>query len=349
MYRQPGVSDKYDSGRKRSHLFRQRAPLPLSLVVLGLVAAIFWLVPTNRPAVNQTTAQDPQSITLPPPTPTSTPLPRPTSEHGKRIVFTCTRGDFNQICLINADGTGYQQLTQDGIQHYYPSFSPLGDSILFASNRTGSFEIYLLLLNGSKLFQLTKDIGNAFAPSFSTDGENILFLNRAADGPSSIWMMGRTGENPRLVFAGPQTIVNAAWSPQGDLIAFAMETSAAVYDIFTIPTGVKDPIPTRRTQNIEGITGSLDWSPDGKSILICAGPAGDKNVYRLDLGDSALTQLTFGGNNAAAAYSSDGEYIVFNSLRNNNQADLFIIRSDGHSTRQLTDNPEPDWQPRWEP
>jgi Tol biopolymer transport system component len=59
--------------------------------------------------------------------------------------------------------------------------------------------------------------------------------------------------------------------------------------------------------------------------------------------------LTFGGNNAAAAYSPDGQYIVFNSLRNNGQADLFIMRADGHSTRQLTDDPEPDWQPQWGP
>ncbi|MGE5073705.1 MAG: TolB family protein, partial [Anaerolineae bacterium] len=60
-------------------------------------------------------------------------------------------------------------------------------------------------------------------------------------------------------------------------------------------------------------------------------------------------QLTFGGNNAAPCYSPDGQYIVFNSLRNNNQADLYIIRADGHSTRQLTSDPEPDWQPHWAP
>jgi len=79
------------------------------------------------------------------------------------------------------------------------------------------------------------------------------------------------------------------------------------------------------------------------------GGAGNKNVFRLDLATGNATQLTFGGNNASASYSPDGQYIVYNSLRNDGQADLFIIRADGHSTRLLVDNPEPDWQPVWGP
>ena len=69
----------------------------------------------------------------------------------------------------------------------------------------------------------------------------------------------------------------------------------------------------------------------------------------LDVQTGDTKQLTFGGNNASAAYSPDGAYIVFNSLRNQGQADLYVMRADGHSLRRLTDNPEPDWQPQWGP
>ncbi|HKI53546.1 MAG TPA: hypothetical protein VJ987_05435, partial [Anaerolineales bacterium] len=95
--------------------------------------------------------------------------------------------------------------------------------------------------------------------------------------------------------------------------------------------------------------GSLDWSPDGRSLLIYAGPPGDKDIFRIDVDAEVAEQLTDGGNNAACSYSPDGQWIAFNSLRNNDQADLFIMRADGSSQRQITDNPEPDWQPQWEP
>jgi TolB protein len=105
----------------------------------------------------------------------------------------------------------------------------------------------------------------------------------------------------------------------------------------------------RLTNGLNGIGGSLGWSPDGGSILIYAGPVGDKDIYRVDVATGAAVQLTRGGNNAGPSYSPDGRYIAFNSSRNNAQADLFVMNADGSSQRQLTSDPEPDWQPRWEP
>jgi len=98
-----------------------------------------------------------------------------------------------------------------------------------------------------------------------------------------------------------------------------------------------------------GIGGSISWSPDNKYLLIYAGPVGDKDIFRLDVETSEAVQLTDGGNNAAAAYSPDGGYIAFNSMRNGGQADLYIIKADGSLLRRLTNDPEPDWGPRWEP
>jgi len=150
------------------------------------------------------------------------------------------------------------------------------------------------------------------------------------------------------LYAGPNTIVSVDWSPDGNTIAFAMAVdSPDAYEIFLMNP---DATNVRQlTRGLQGIGGSLDWSPDGKSLLIYAGPPGDKDIFRIDVNAKTASQLTDGGNNAACSYSPDGEWIAFNSLRNNDQADLFIMRADGSSTRQITDNPEPDWQPQWEP
>ena len=222
--------------------------------------------------------------------------------------------------------------------------------VVFAQNEGDYFDLYLQTFSDSKLIRLTKYIGNAFSPKFSPDGTQILFLNLTKDTLASLWIMGPMGEDPHLLYAGEQTIVGADWSPDGKTIAFAISTGQFnTYEIHLLDMTQPDQPPRRLTYAVEGATGSLDWALDGKSLLICLGPAGDKNVFRLDLATGNATQLTFGGNNASASYSPDGQYIVFNSLRNDGQADLFIIRADGHSTRLLFDNPEPDWQPVWGP
>jgi TolB protein len=286
---------------------------------------------------------------LPSPLPTGTLPPPPTKEHIGRIIFTCTRGEFNQLCLINADGTGYQQLTDVQANNYYPTFSPKGGSIVYASNQNGgTFDLFLFVFEGSRLIRLTNFIGNVISPSFSPDGKKILFANRAAEGPTSLWTVDNTGENADLLYAGPNTIVAADWSPDGKTIAFAMAVNAPnEYEVFLM--GADGSNAQQLTNGLAGIGGSLDWSPDSKYLLIYAGPPGDKNIFRIDVQAKTAAQLTNGGNNAASSYSPDGQWIAFNSLRNNDQADIFIMRADGSSMRQVTDNPEPDWQPQWEP
>lgn len=351
----PNLDGKYASGKRRKKLFsappRRKVGIPLSLILLGAIILLFWLVPVYR--VEPILPLQPEDLPTTTPIPTHTPTPTATSAFtafGGRIVFTCTRENINHICAINADGTGYVQLTDDFRNKYYPTFTPDMSGVVFAKNEGDYFDLHLLTFANSKTIQLTYYIGNAFSPKFSPNGKQILFLNKIKDAPASIWIMGAMGEDPHELYAGPYDIVSADWSPDGQTIAFAMSTGQFnAYEIYLLHTTQPEQPPRRLTYAVEGATGSLDWSPDGKSLLICLGPAGDKNVFRFDLATGNASQLTFGGNNASASYSPDGQYIVYNSLRNNGQADLFIVRADGHSTRLLVDHPEPDWQPVWGP
>lgn len=334
--------------------------LPVSLIIIGLLALLFFLVPTYIPEEIEPPASFTPQASLPPttspvPPPTYTPPPLPTGLHGGRVIFTCTRGNYNHLCMVNRDGSGLLRLTDEFANDYYPAFSPLGGAIAFASNRSlGTFDLYFMVLSTSSLIQLTDEIGNAFSPDFSPDGEHVVFANRDEAGQTSLYIVNRTGENLRLLFegpnfSGPTSIVGAAWSPDGATIAFAMSTTQLFeYEIFLINAAGNEP-PRQLTTGLLGITGSLDWSPDGRSLLISAGPPGDKDIFRLDLQANVITRLTYGGNNNSPSYSPEGQYVAYNSLRNGGQADIYIIRADGTDERQLTTHPEPDWQPQWEP
>ena len=333
---------------------RRRARLPLSLLILAALIALFSLI---SPAGLLTTV-NPGSVRVPTRTPTATALPSPTSIHGGTIVFTCTRKNINQICLINADGSGHRQLTNGNANSYYPAISPSGQTLVFVANNGDYFDLFRMMLSSTagphagapSALQTTFYIGNAFSPSFSPDGKQIIFVNRLADQPDALWVMDLDGKNARPLYSAPDEVVGAAWSRDGNSVAVAMTAGRRFeYEVFVLNLSSLSTAPRQVSHGVSGIGGSISWSADQRSLLIFAGPVSAREIYRLDVQTGESTQLTFGGNNASAAYSPDGQYIVFNSLRNQGQADLYVMRADGHSLRRLTDNPEPDWQPQWGP
>jgi TolB protein len=327
-------------GVQIGYVIRAALGLLLALAIFGAV----WMI---RPPEARMFAPQGNATLISSPLPSLPPLITPTYQHGGRIIYTCERGDFNQICIINADGSGLVQLTNQSAQSYYPTFAPQGGTIVFASNRAGSFDLFLAILTRRELYQLTSGVGNVFSPDFSPEGQKILFANRAAEGPTAIWTINRDGTNAKLLYAGPNTIVAAAWSPDGRQIAFAMAVDQAeAYELFIMSA---DATNVRRvSQGISGIGGSVDWSLDGKSLLFFAGPSGKHEIYLLEIESGNLTQLTTGGNNVAPSFSPDGAWIVFNSDRNGN-SEIFIMRADGSDMKQLTTDPGADWQPQWEP
>lgn len=319
-------------------------PIFIFILIAGFIS-LFWFIRPVEIAIATPVQFTPFAANYTPP-PTFTPLPKPTDPHGGRIAFTCTRGDYNQLCMVNRDGSGLTQLTDMEASNYYPVFTPHGGSLLFSSNRNGLFDLYLLLFSQKQLFQITENIGNVVSPDYSPDGRRIVFANRAGDGPTSIWMVNADGLNPRLVYTGTNEIVATAWSPDGEKIAYAMSMGIPQeYEVFVMDANGRNHV--RISQGLQGIGGSLDWSPDGSYLLIYAGVFGDKNIFKVKVGTGNAVQLTEGGNNAGASYSPDGLYIVFNSMRNDEQADLYIMRADGTNQVQLTNHPEPDWGPQW--
>src|SRR5687768_12495377 len=177
------------SRRNQPRSFR----LPIGLLLVVAAIALCVLIPSNPINVSNLNAPNRPSPT---PVPTFTPLPKPTKEHIGRLIFTCSRGDYNQLCMINADGTDYRQLTDLEAHSYYPVYSPLGGSVVYASNQNGGvFDLFLYIFDGERLLRLTEQIGNVISPSFSPDGSKILFANRAAEGPTSLWTIDPTGEN----------------------------------------------------------------------------------------------------------------------------------------------------------
>jgi Tol biopolymer transport system component len=100
--------------------------------------------------------------------------------------------------------------------------------------------------------------------------------------------------------------------------------------------------------DLKDMGGRSTWSPDGKKLAFYRGPAGDHNIYVINISGEGLDRLTNGGDNLGPSWSPDGEWIAFTSFRDGNN-EIYIVRPNGNRETRLTNNPISDWQPRWGP
>jgi Tol biopolymer transport system component len=271
-----------------------------------------------------------------------------------KIVFTCQIFKItamNQICIINADGTGFRRLTtDDNKQHYYPSLSSDGKSMVYAAFlKANYFEIYEMELLTGNIKQLTNLIGNVNAPEISPDGKYIVFKKWNPNlNMDALYIMDRVGENiDRFTkIAG----WDPTWSPDGKSILFASDVGGDVQ----LYSSQVDGNNLHRISNLPAIRGRSDWSPDGQSIVTYSGGAWQREVYIMNADGSGARVLSpTGGNAQGPAFSPDSKWVAFTAYYDHpgddHGCEIYIIRTDGTDLRRLTDNDYCDYQPRWGP
>jgi TolB protein len=279
------------------------------------------------------------------PTQAGTVIPSPvpqfdTSPPSGKIVFTCYVNQIDQVCLMNADGSGRVQLTNENATSFYASISPEGSIIYLASRRTGNFEIFSMTLKGKSLRRLTGGVGSLYAPERSPTDERIIFANETG-GTQQIWVMRTDGKNPHPLATGTSDL-DPTWSRDGSRIAFASARTGQ-RQLYVME---KDGSEVQQVTNLPNMGGRSSWSPDGRRLTFYAGPAGDHNIYVINVDGTGLVQLTNGGDNLGPSWSPDGNWIAFTSFRDGNN-EIYIVHPDGTSPTRLTNSPGSDWQPRW--
>ena len=252
----------------------------------------------------------------------------------------------DQICLINADGTGQRRLTSDdNARNFYPSVSPDGNSVLYSSNQNGNFEIYELVLATGQLTRLGGTVG--IAPEVSPDNRHVAFTRSDGQNTDTIWVMDRYGLNPHEVYNDGW---DPTWSPDGSRILFATmikdKSQLAVINLDGTGFQVLTDLPDLR--------GRSDWSSDGMHLITYSGPPWGRELYLMNADGSDEHQIgRTGGDSQGPSFSPDGHWVVFTAYfdhyRSVNGCEIYIMRIDGSDLRRLTNNAYCDWQPRWGP
>ncbi len=115
------------------------------------------------------------------------------SPDGKKIVF---RADLHvphhlQVCIIDSDGSNFQQLTNNEAINWAPFWHPSGKKIAYTTSILGhgNYQIFLHDLESGSERQLTETSGFNGLPVFNHDGTKLMWTSkRSADSSSQIFI-----------------------------------------------------------------------------------------------------------------------------------------------------------------
>ena len=141
------------------------------------------------------------------------------------------------------------------------------------------------------------DTDQVFSPTWSPDGRRIAF-SALRNGFSDLYVLDLETRSVRAVTTDPFADLQPAWSPDGRTIAFSTDRFSSSVETLTFGNfrlGLVD-VDSGTISEQPGVPGAKNidpqWSADGASLYFIADGDGISNVYRADLADGQLVQVT---------------------------------------------------------
>ena len=143
---------------------------------------------------------------------------------------------------------------------YYRFPTIHGDRIVFVCED----DLWSVAAGGGVAIRLTANLGEVRAPALSPDGSQIAFIGRE-EGNAEVYVMPAIGGNARrLTFLGANTTV-VGWSPDGQSIIFASDSSQPFMRLTTLyrispEGGLPQQLPY-------GMANAIAFGPNGTAVL----------------------------------------------------------------------------------
>jgi len=185
-----------------------------------------------------------------------------------------------------------------------PTWSPDGSQVMFSSSMQGPADLYVSDASGNRPKRITFSSANAAntSPAWNPKtGQSVAYVSDRGGVPQ-LYLMNADGTNSQK-FDLPDMgyVIDPAWSPNGQLLAFSWRRPSGNYDIY-----IMDAI-SRKTIEITRDSGRNErpcWAPDGRHIVFESTRGGSRQIWTMLADGSAARQLTTTGHNESPNWST---------------------------------------------
>ena len=286
------------------------------------------------------------------------------SPDGKRIAFWSTR-DGGGYYIVPAIGGAPRRVAAAPVaatpQHAAPQWTPDGRELLCVTYEPsgGSYENVLRFVGVAdatvrrRIVVPVREGAIVSRPSLSPDGRAVAYLEGVAglDDAPRLLVMRLENQAVTPITDGRSNVSSPGWTTHGSALLFVSNSGGSM-DLWQ--QAVADGVPVGRPEQITTGVGmrAASISPDGRRIAYSRG----RDVSRLwrtpvlpgrpATWDDAEPILREDADADFVDPSPDGSRVALSSDRRGNK-DIYVVSLQSGQVQQLTDDPAPDWNPRF--
>jgi TolB protein len=228
------------------------------------------------------------------------------SPDASRIAFTCFASASGvvspQLCMYSVDANKVVSFPRFRGTNSSPAWSPDGSQIIFSSSMLGNPELFVTDASGGHPKRLTFSNGASTSPAWNPKtGQTVVFVSDRGGIPK-LFMMNADGTNSaELDVPDKGYLIDPAWAPNGQLLAFSWRRPEGNYDIYLMDAATSKIVEITRDS---GRNERPSWAPDGRHIVFESTRGGTRQIWTMLADGTQAHQLTMTGHNESPNWSS---------------------------------------------
>jgi len=224
-----------------------------------------------------------------------------------RIAFTCYASAGGapaspQICMYSMDANRVVSFPRYRGTNSAPAWSADGSQLVFSSSMGGNPELYSISATGSGLKRLTFSNGASTSPAWNPKTNATIAFVSDRSGVPKLYLMNADGTNAQnLDLPDKGYLIDPAWSPNGQLLAFSWRRPSNNYDIYVMDVATRQIIELTHDM---ARNERPSWAPDGRHIVFESTRSGTRQIWTMLADGSQPHQLTNSGHNESPNWSA---------------------------------------------